>query len=59
VIFGTFYMPAARLPEHFGNGEHDFPEDFWGQFVHPFRKKKPPVCVPAETTGAPPRKEAA
>jgi sterol desaturase/sphingolipid hydroxylase (fatty acid hydroxylase superfamily) len=40
VIFGTFYMPVDRLPQQFGNGDVDFPEDFWGQFIHPFRKKK-------------------
>jgi sterol desaturase/sphingolipid hydroxylase (fatty acid hydroxylase superfamily) len=37
VIFGTFYMPPGKLPEHFGTGEPNFPDDFWGQFVHPFR----------------------
>src|SRR5262249_14882132 len=38
LLFGTFHMPPSKLPEHFGNGEADFPEDFWGQFLHPFRK---------------------
>ncbi len=42
VIFGTFYMPPGQLPEQFGNGEANFPEDFWGQFLHPFRGKKTP-----------------
>ena len=42
VIFGTFHMPPGKLPEQFGNGEADFPEDFWGQFIHPFRKKRRP-----------------
>jgi sterol desaturase/sphingolipid hydroxylase (fatty acid hydroxylase superfamily) len=42
VIFGTFYMPAGRLPEEFGNGEADYPQGFWGQFLHPFRNKKAP-----------------
>ena len=37
LIFGTFYMPAGKLPEQFGNGETDFPEDFWGQLIHPLR----------------------
>ena len=41
LIFGTFYMPPGKVPEHFGNGEHDFPEDFWGQFIYPFKKKTP------------------
>jgi sterol desaturase/sphingolipid hydroxylase (fatty acid hydroxylase superfamily) len=39
LMFGTFYMPPGRLPERFGNGETDFPEDFWGQLLHPFRKQ--------------------
>jgi sterol desaturase/sphingolipid hydroxylase (fatty acid hydroxylase superfamily) len=38
VLFGTFYMPPDKLPQHFGNGEEDFPEDFWGQLLYPFRK---------------------
>jgi sterol desaturase/sphingolipid hydroxylase (fatty acid hydroxylase superfamily) len=43
LLFGTFYMPPGRLPERYGVGESDFPEDFLGQLVHPFRKqsKKP------------------
>ena len=38
LLFGTFYMPPGKLPEQFGTGEIDFPEDFWGQLIHPFRK---------------------
>ena len=38
VIFGTFYMPAGKLPEQFGTGEPDFPEGFLGQLLHPFRR---------------------
>jgi sterol desaturase/sphingolipid hydroxylase (fatty acid hydroxylase superfamily) len=37
VIFGTFHMPPGKLPEHFGTGEADFPVDFWGQCLYPFR----------------------
>jgi sterol desaturase/sphingolipid hydroxylase (fatty acid hydroxylase superfamily) len=37
LMFGTFYMPAGKLPEHFGNGEPDFPEGFWAQLILPFR----------------------
>jgi sterol desaturase/sphingolipid hydroxylase (fatty acid hydroxylase superfamily) len=40
LIFGTFHMPAGKLPESFGNGEDDFPEDFWGQLVYPFIPKR-------------------
>ncbi len=46
VIFGTFYMPAGKVPEQFGNGEPDFPEGFWGQLLHPFRKKPAPPPPP-------------
>jgi len=41
VIFGTFYMPAGKLPERFGTGDADFPEGFWAQLVYPFRKAQP------------------
>lgn len=50
LIWGTFYMPADRLPEKFGNGEPDFPEGFWGQMVYPFRIGRPGrVNAPVET----------
>lgn len=43
MLFGTFYMPRGKLPEKFGVGESGFPEDFWGQLVHPFcRQDKQP-----------------
>jgi len=38
LLCGTFYMPPGKLPEQFGAGESDFPEDFLGQFLHPFHK---------------------
>jgi sterol desaturase/sphingolipid hydroxylase (fatty acid hydroxylase superfamily) len=47
LIFGTFYMPAGKLPEQFGNGEPDFPEDFLGQLLHPFRRRTSPAAAPA------------
>jgi sterol desaturase/sphingolipid hydroxylase (fatty acid hydroxylase superfamily) len=36
LLFGTFHMPPGELPEHFGNGEPDFPRHFWGQLLRPF-----------------------
>jgi sterol desaturase/sphingolipid hydroxylase (fatty acid hydroxylase superfamily) len=39
LLFGTFSMPAGRLPDTFGNGEPDYPESFWGQFLDPFRNR--------------------
>ncbi len=52
VVFGTFFMPAGRLPEQFGNGERDFPEDFWGQLIHPFRRRRGDLVsrIPNSTT---------
>jgi sterol desaturase/sphingolipid hydroxylase (fatty acid hydroxylase superfamily) len=46
LIFGTFYMPPGKLPEHFGNGERDFPEGFLGQLVYPFTKRQVPEKSP-------------
>jgi len=34
LMFGTFHMPAGRLPETFG--AEGVPEGFFGQLVHPF-----------------------
>jgi sterol desaturase/sphingolipid hydroxylase (fatty acid hydroxylase superfamily) len=34
-IFGTYYMPAGRLPENFGIPQ-EFPKDFLGQLGRPF-----------------------
>jgi sterol desaturase/sphingolipid hydroxylase (fatty acid hydroxylase superfamily)/tetratricopeptide (TPR) repeat protein len=41
LLFGTFHMPPGKLPQRFGVGDSDFPEDFWGQLVHPFWKRQP------------------
>jgi sterol desaturase/sphingolipid hydroxylase (fatty acid hydroxylase superfamily) len=41
VIFGTFYMPEGKLPEHYGVPGSDIPDDFLGQLAWPFRKKGP------------------
>jgi sterol desaturase/sphingolipid hydroxylase (fatty acid hydroxylase superfamily) len=41
VIFGTFHMPAGKVPEQFGNGEPDFPEGFLGQLIFPFLARRP------------------
>lgn len=38
LLFGTFHMPAGELPQVFGTGDADFPEGFWGQLFHPFRR---------------------
>jgi len=50
VIFGTFYMPKGELPDHYGNGEREFPTSFPGQLVHPFISKSVPPA-PAASRG--------
>ncbi|WP_168201773.1 sterol desaturase family protein [Phreatobacter aquaticus] len=37
-MFGTFYMPEGELPEEYGVDDPDFPKDFIGQMVVPFRQ---------------------
>ncbi len=39
VVFGTFHMPAGRLPEHFGNGDPHYPTGFWAQLVYPITRR--------------------
>jgi sterol desaturase/sphingolipid hydroxylase (fatty acid hydroxylase superfamily) len=48
LLFGTYYMPAGKLPEQFGIGEAAFPEGFLGQLVYPFRAGQAPQA-PAAT----------
>lgn len=37
VLFGTFYMPEGRLPEHYGVQGREVPDDFLRQLVYPFK----------------------
>jgi sterol desaturase/sphingolipid hydroxylase (fatty acid hydroxylase superfamily) len=54
LLFGTFYMPPGKLPEQFGIGDPDFPEDFLGQLAYPLRTPRAPQAQPAHATTAPP-----
>lgn len=40
IIFGTYYMPKGELPKDYGIADQDFPDDFWGQLLYPFKQKK-------------------
>jgi sterol desaturase/sphingolipid hydroxylase (fatty acid hydroxylase superfamily) len=53
VLFGTFYMPAGRLPASYGVDEAGYPQNFLGQLVHPFRQLIG-EARPAEPTSSPP-----
>ncbi len=37
VFFGTFYMPEGKLPQEYGNSEPNYPKDFIGQMIVPFK----------------------
>ena len=39
-LFGTYYMPAERLPEDFGLRNEPMPDHYIGQLLHPFRRLK-------------------
>ncbi len=56
LMFGTFYMPPGKLPEQFGNGDADFPEDFLGQLLYPVRATPPapPAGAAAAASSSPP-----
>ena len=43
-LFGTYYMPAGRLPENFGLRDEPVPENYVGQLLYPFRKQ--PLSAP-------------
>jgi sterol desaturase/sphingolipid hydroxylase (fatty acid hydroxylase superfamily) len=38
LLFGTFRMPASKLPEAYGAGDPVMPRDFPEQLVYPFRQ---------------------
>lgn len=38
VMFGTFYMPEGKLPQEYGTFDPDFPKDFAGQIIVPFKQ---------------------
>src|SRR5439155_23777331 len=40
VLFGTFYMPAGKLPERYGNGDRDFPQGYWAQLLYPLSRRR-------------------
>ncbi len=54
VLFGTFYMPAGQLPTRYGLDDPAFPQDFIGQFVHPFRDMIEGGHRPDAVTSPPP-----
>jgi sterol desaturase/sphingolipid hydroxylase (fatty acid hydroxylase superfamily) len=37
LMFGTYYMPAATLPESYGVSDKTFPAGFGAQMIYPFR----------------------
>ena len=39
IVFGTFYMPEGRLPEHYGVPGANIPETFLGQLAWPFKNR--------------------
>jgi sterol desaturase/sphingolipid hydroxylase (fatty acid hydroxylase superfamily) len=38
VLFGTFYMPASKLPDAYGIADRSFPPSFGEQMIYPFRR---------------------
>jgi len=38
LIFGTFHMPAGKLPDRYGIADRDFPTSFGAQLARPFRQ---------------------
>lgn len=38
IMWGTFYMPKGKLPEHYGIIGADVPESFIGQLIWPFKQ---------------------
>jgi sterol desaturase/sphingolipid hydroxylase (fatty acid hydroxylase superfamily) len=43
LLFGTFYMPAGRLPANYGVDDPKFPVGFLKQLAYPFVGRNAPV----------------
>lgn len=41
-LFGTHHLPKDRWPEGYGIEGHPVKQGYWAQFMHPFRRRKPP-----------------
>jgi sterol desaturase/sphingolipid hydroxylase (fatty acid hydroxylase superfamily) len=54
VLFGTFYMPPATVPARYGVDEAGYPQDFVGQFIHPFRQLIASARPASQPTSSPP-----
>jgi sterol desaturase/sphingolipid hydroxylase (fatty acid hydroxylase superfamily) len=40
VLFGTFYMPQAALPQSYGTDDPNLPHDYWQQLIYPFKTRE-------------------
>ncbi len=40
IIFGTFYMPDDKRPEHYGVNGSDIPNGFFRQMLWPFKRRR-------------------
>jgi sterol desaturase/sphingolipid hydroxylase (fatty acid hydroxylase superfamily) len=40
IAFGTFYMPRDKHPTQFGIRGDPVPDNFWGQMMYPFRRRR-------------------
>lgn len=58
VLFGTFKMPAGKLPARYGVNEAGYPQGFLDQLAHPFRdliaQSRPRDAAKQEATFPPP-----
>jgi sterol desaturase/sphingolipid hydroxylase (fatty acid hydroxylase superfamily) len=52
VLFGTFYMPGAALPQSYGVDDPHFPRGFVGQMLYPFKSPEPTRAQPASPANA-------
>jgi sterol desaturase/sphingolipid hydroxylase (fatty acid hydroxylase superfamily) len=45
-LFGSFYLPLDRKPEHYGLDDEVIPENYLAQLVYPFVRSKAPERLP-------------
>lgn len=47
LAFGTFHMPAGQRPDAYEVDDPHFPKGFFGQLLHPFRRRAASAPEPA------------
>ncbi len=52
MLFGTFHLPEDRWPAEYGVRNNDVPENYFSQWLYPFRRRQSPTSANPTATGS-------